>query len=310
MFLRAKLISILMLLFLKNNKNKIMEKSSNYISPIFVGHGGGPLPILGDKGHAEMVKYIKKIPNLIKTPKEILIISAHWEETEFTILDNPNPNLLYDYYGFPQESYNLNYPIKLAGDLNKKLIKIFEKNQIVYKTNKKRDFDHGVFIPLMLMYPKLDIPVTQISMMNSLNPKEHIKLGEALAELSNEGVLIMGSGMTFHNMSSFFSKPDSASMAKANSFHEYLKNIFIEEKNENNNEEISKKERMQKLENWKKAEGAKFSHPREEHLAPLFVAAGASLEGKGIVNEYYLMGFKILNVVFNSEKNAEFKDDL
>ena len=138
-----------------------MEASKiNYIPPIFVSHGGGPLPILGDKSHSEMIRHIKKIPTMIPKPNKILIISAHWEESEFTIFDNPNPELLYDYYGFPEESYNLNYPIKLASDLNKSLSEIFEKKNIIYKKSQSRNFDHGVFIPLMLMYPQLDIPVS------------------------------------------------------------------------------------------------------------------------------------------------------
>lgn len=274
--------------------------ANNYIPPIFVCHGGGPLPILGDKSHSEMIKQIKKIPKMIPKPKSILIISAHWEESKFTVLDNPNAGLLYDYSGFPEESYNLNYPIKLDSDLNEKLYEILNKNKITYKKSRERNFDHGVSIPLMLMYPQLDIPVSQISLKNNLNPKEHINLGEVISELANDGVLIVASGMTFHNMSNFFTRPDSKSIAKANSFHNFLVDIFSQEKDEDG-ENNSKSFKMEKLLNWKLAEGASFSHPREEHLVPLFVAAGASLQGKGIVEEFNLMNFNIMNVVFSKE---------
>jgi len=272
----------------------------DYLPPIFVGHGGGPMPILGDIKHTDMIKNIKKLANSIPKPKEILIISAHWEENDFTILENPSADLLYDYYGFPEEAYNLNYPIKNATNLNKKLYELLQNHKIPYKISKDRDFDHGVFIPLMLMYPNLNVPVSQISLKSDLNPKEHIKLGEAISQLSNEGVLIMASGMSFHNISSFFSKPDNNILSQAKNFKNYLIDTFTKEKNQKA-ELITKSQRMELLVNWKQSDGWKLSHPREEHLVPLFVSAGASINGKGIIQEYNLMNFDIINIIFSEE---------
>ena len=282
--------------FTRNKINKCMEETS-YIPPIFIGHGGGPLPILGDPEHKEMISKLKEITTLIKRPKEIVVVSAHWETNVITILDNPNAGLLYDYSGFPEESYNLNYPIKISKTLNEELGKLFDQNSIQYKIDKKRDFDHGVFIPLMLMYPEADIPVAEISILNNLDPNEHIRIGKALCKLAYQGVFIIGSGMSFHNMSSFFSNPNQKTFEKNFSFNKYLVDIFTNEE-----KYISKESRMEALEKWKSAEGAKFCQPREEHLVPLFVISGASPNGKGIVQEFKMLKHLILNVIFNSEK--------
>lgn len=289
-----------MLPFNKIIKSNVMDKISNkYIPPLFIGHGGGPLPILGDPGHREMIKSINKLHKYLPKPKEILVISAHWEEDDFTVLENEKPRLLYDYYGFHEEAYNLDYPIYPAKDLNQKIYQLLDDNKIKYKKSSRRDYDHGVFIPLMLLYKNLDIPVAQISINSNMNPKEHIRIGQALSSLSNDGVLILASGMSFHNMRGFFSSPSQANLESANKFNDYLKQIFDKDS------DLSKDERMKFIENWDKAEGARYCHPREEHLIPLFVAAGSSYNGKGLIQEYELMNFKIINVIFTNFENEE-----
>jgi 4,5-DOPA dioxygenase extradiol len=273
----------------------ISSTVKNYISPIFIGHGGGPLPILNDPSHFEMLNSIKLLKKSISKPKEILVISAHWEEKEFTILTNQNPKLLYDYYGFPEESYNLNYPIKLAKNLNEKIFRILEDKEIKYNKDDQRDFDHGVFIPLMLLFSDLDVPVTQISLKKNFNPEDHINLGRVLSELSEEGVLVLASGMSFHNMRAFFTKSYSSDLQKSEKFHTYLKNIFSRDN------DMLKDKRLELLKDWENAEGARFAHPREEHLVPLFVAAGASKDLIGFIQEYEMMNAKIINVIFEEQ---------
>jgi len=133
-------------------------------------------------------------------PKAILVISAHWEsETANTIYitsQTKHKSLFYDYYGFPEETYELKYPCPGSPELAKKVIGLIEKNQLGVKCveDKERNLDHGVFIPLLLVYPDADIPVIQLSLCNVLNPSIHYKIGEALASLRDEGVLIIGSG--------------------------------------------------------------------------------------------------------------------
>lgn len=201
-------------------------------------------------------------------PKAIVVISAHWESDPIKITSSSNPGLLYDYYGFPPETYEYKYPARGDPELSSKIKAQLQKQGLKSELDKKRGFDHGVFVPLMLMYPKADIPVVCVSLHQSLKPETNIAIGKALRPLREDGVLILGSGYTFHNMQSFFHPSDDSHKA-SRKFNEWLKKTIVEEGN------------LDALKDWAKAPGAKLCHPREEHLMPLLVIAGAATAEDG-----------------------------
>jgi len=250
---------------------------------LYLSHGGGPLPLLGDKGHDEMVDCLQNLAGRIKEPSAIIVVSAHWEEDDPTITSSPNPSLMYDYYGFPEAAYQIKYPCPgepaLAGQLHKTL----ERAGLSARFDKKRGFDHGVFVPLKIMYPKADIPCVQLSLLKSLDPDSHIALGRALQGLGLDGVLVIGSGFSFHNMKAFFAPETPEIKAMNTSFDDWLQETCYSA----DHDEV---ERTGRLIHWENGPHARFCHPREEHLLPLHVCYG--LAGTGCSERFSL---KILN---------------
>jgi len=258
-----------------------MNKPIASFPSIYLFHGGGPYPLTTDPSQLSIRKFLQELPKKIPTPKSILLISAHWESPTISILNKKEPNLLFDYYGFPKDLYNFKYPTKNDLDLVNKMTLLFDQNNITYKMDNERDYDHGVFVPLLLMYPEANIPVAQISLVKGLDPATHLKIGEVLAPLRNEGVLILGSGSSFHG---FFVNLESEELAKhSQNFDKYLDDVCT-------NKSYSSSERKKMLIDWKKAPSAKFAHPREEHLLPLMVNMGAAdgVAGERIYEDYYM----------------------
>jgi aromatic ring-opening dioxygenase catalytic subunit (LigB family) len=241
---------------------------TNLMPVLFVPHGGGPMPLLGEPNHRELTAFLQSISAHLPKPKSILVISAHWEEEVPTLTSNSAPGMLFDYYGFPPESYEFKYPALGFPALAQTIEALLAAKGIKSQLNPSRDFDHGTFVPLMLMYPQADIPVVQISLLNSLNPTAHIALGKALAPLREQGVLILGSGLSFHNMQAFFSgNPLVASRSRL--FDDWLVQTLV-------GETFTSEEQENRLMHWKAAPEARFCHPREEHLLPLHVCFGAA----------------------------------
>ncbi len=193
------------------------NETKNLAQVVYFSHGGGPLPILGDPGHQLMVDFMKKLPNQLRKPDAILVISAHWEESAATLIGAPNPSMFYDYYGFPDEAYEITYPAPGSPELAKKIAGMLEDHKIPARIDSDRGFDHGLFIPLKLMYPQADIPSLQLSLLRGLSPSAHIGLGRGLRGLMHENILIIGSGFSFHNMGAFswqgMARPDTANDA-------------------------------------------------------------------------------------------------
>jgi 4,5-DOPA dioxygenase extradiol len=213
------------------------------------------------------------------------VISAHWEEDRPTITHAAEPSLIYDYSGFPAEAYEIEYPALGEPHLANQLFMFLEDNGIEAVLAEKRGFDHGVFVPLKIMYPDADIPCIQVSLLNNLDPQLHIKMGEALAELNNEGALIIGSGFSFHNMTAFFKPNTLESREKNVSFEAWLIDTC-------SNKSITEAERTQRLINWEHAPFARYCHPREEHLLPLHVCYGSTQNACSHVFELNIMGKK------------------
>lgn len=234
---------------------------------LYISHGGGPMPLLGDDGHKEMVDCLKKISRDINKPSAILIISAHWEEQIPTITSGENPSLIYDYYGFPEESYSIRYPCPGEPLLAKQVFDLLESAGISANLDYQRGFDHGLFVPLKIMYPHADIPCIQLSLVNSLSATEHLKIGNALQELDYNNLLVIGSGFSFHNMQAFFT-PETKELKTMNeSFESWLLETC-------SSPNIDEKSRTERLIGWEEAPAARFCHPREEHLLPLHVCYG------------------------------------
>ena len=234
---------------------------------LFVSHGGGPLPLLGDPGHAEMVACLQDVATRLRRPSAILVISAHWEENLPSITFARNPSLIYDYYGFPDESYSIEYPAAGEPALAQAVYGVLAQSGIEAVKDESRGFDHGLFVPLKILFPQADIPCVQLSLKSNLSAEEHLAIGTALRNLEWENLLVVGSGFSFHNMRAFFAPETDESRSLNRAFeqwlHESLTNAALEEP-----------ERAQRLAKWHSAPGARFCHPREEHLLPLHVCYG------------------------------------
>ena len=243
--------------------NEIPKKPSS----IFISHGGGPLPLLGDPYHAEMVTHLEAVAATIEKPSAIIVVSAHWEESVATITAHAKPPIIYDYYGFPPESYELQYPAPGDPDLAHGLQEILERNQIRTRLDVERGFDHGLFVPLLLMYPNADIPCVQLSLLSGLDPAEHIRIGEALSQLACGDVLVLGSGFSFHNLKVLLGSEARNNDPENDAFEEWLINTCT-------SQSLTEDERVNRLIGWETAPGARYCHPREEHLLPLHVCYG------------------------------------
>ena len=245
---------------------------------LFIPHGGGPLPILRDPHHKKLVKFLENIKSKINKPSSIIVISAHWEEDEVKITSGEKPSLIYDYSGFSKESYKITYPVPGNPELANKIKILLNDKDINSKLDSERGFDHGVFIPLKIMYPDASITCIQISLLKNLDPKKHIEMGKALSSLMNENILILGSGMSFHNLTILLSGSESAENdnAKNEEFDNWLVNVCTGDKLKND-------KREKELIEWKKAPSARFCHPREEHLIPLHVCYGVKCEKANLV---------------------------
>ena len=236
-------------------------------SVLYLSHGGGPLPLLGDEAHQELIAFFEKVPDIIPKPSAIVVISAHWEENSPTITSGVSPSLIYDYYGFPPESYRIKYPVPGNPILANKLFDTLNHAGIDAKLTTERGFDHGLFVPLKIIYPEAEIPCIQISLIKGLNPLEHIRLGKIIAEIDDENILVLGSGFSFHNIHAFFSPTTDKIKSMNDSFEKWLIKTCTDKT-------LSESEREQRLVEWDQAPGARFCHPREEHLLPLHVCYG------------------------------------
>ena len=211
-----------------------------------------------------MEAFLRSLPErLPATPAAILLISAHWETEGFAFTGGESPDLIYDYYGFPPHTYQLRYDAPGAPQIAREAAQLLTQAGLKAQVDPTRGFDHGVFIPLKVAFPDADVPVVEMSLDHSLDPALHIAAGRALASLSDENVLIIGSGMSFHNLRAY-RQPNADVLSGY--FDQWLAEALA----------LEGDERARQLERWADAPGARFSHPREEHLVPAMVVAGAS----------------------------------
>ncbi len=245
---------------------------------LFIPHGGGPCFFMEPRpGHPRdlwdgMAAFLRGIKDTLpEKPRAVLVISGHWEEDVPTVQAAEQHSLFFDYYNFPPHTYQLTYPA--AGDpaLAGRVRELLAAGGFESAVEEERGLDHGVFVPFKLVFPDADIPVVQLSMIKGWDPEQHIALGRALAPLRDEGVLIVGSGMSFHNLRIIFT-PHPEIDAVAAEFDRWLARTMCDADIARRDEAIA---------HWEEAPGARLAHPREEHLVPAFVAAGAGGEDVG-----------------------------
>jgi len=212
-----------------------------------------------------MGDYLRALPaTLPEPPRAILVISGHWEEPAFTFTGAAeHPGLIFDYYGFPPETYQLTWPAPGAPWLAERGAALLTEAGLPTAVDPARGFDHGVFVPLKVAFPEAEVPVVQMSLHASLDPALHLAAGRALAPLREEGVLVLGSGMSFHNLRAM---GDPRVAEPSSEFDRWLATAAAAEP----------EQRTALLAHWAQAPFARLCHPREEHLLPLMVAAGAS----------------------------------
>ena len=233
----------------------------------FISHGGGPWPWMKDEmedAYDGLEASLVRMPDEIgRTPRAVLMVSAHWEGPEFTLQTHPQPPMLYDYGGFPAATYQVRYPAPGAPALAQRVRALLSAAGIASAEDAQRGYDHGTFVPMAVIYPQADVPLLQLSLRRGLDPAQHVALGRALAPLRDEDVLVVGSGLSFHNLR-LFGAPGAAPSA---AFDRWLADTLAI---------ADPVARTRTLEAWAQAPAARLAHPREEHLLPLMVALGAA----------------------------------
>lgn len=241
---------------------------------VFIPHGGGPCFFMEwTMGPADtwdrLAEFLTFFADRLGTaPRAIVVISGHHEGEVVEVSTAEAPPLLFDYYGFPPHTYELRYPAPGSPPLGRRIGELLAAAGIAHRFDDRRGLDHGVFVPLLLMYPDADIPVVQVSLRSDLDAGFHLELGAALAPLRREGVLLLGSGLSYHNMNAFMTPPAADGSAV---FDGWLTTAV----------EAPPDRRRQLLADWDSAPAARLAHPREEHLLPLMVVAGAAGEDPG-----------------------------
>ena len=234
----------------------------------YIPHGGGPWPFMPERA-AELTGLTAFLRGLLgdvgPAPRAIVVISGHWEERVPTVSARADYAMLYDYSGFPAHTYEVQYPAPGSPEVAERVRDVLRDAGLPVATERARGYDHGVFVPFMLIAPEATIPIVPLSLVAGLDPAHHLAVGRALAPLRREGILIVGSGMSFHNLRALFSGAD---LSRAESFDAWLNDTLTGDV----------AGRAARLAEWSSAPDARFAHPREEHLLPLMVAAGAAVD--------------------------------
>lgn len=242
----------------------------------YLSHGGGPWPYMNEEARqpfARLEQSLRALPQqLPQKPEAILIVSGHWEERDFAVMSSPEPPMVYDYGGFPEELYHIRYPAAGSPRMAQRAHSLIQQAKLPTGLNADRGFDHGTYALLAVTHPNADVPVFQVSIRADYDPEAHLQLGRALAPLRDEGVLIIGSGSSYHNLRRFFGprvrRDDSVQ------FDAWLSETLVES---------APTRRSERLLDWQHAPAAREAHPQEDHLIPLHVAVGAAEEELGAI---------------------------
>lgn len=250
-----------------------LDNSQSPLLPTyFLSHGGGPWAYMQDQmraAHANLEASLRAMPeDIVSTPKAILVVSGHWEESAFTVMANPHPPMVYDYSGFPEHTYRVKYAAPGSPKVASRVQELLQQAGIPSHADSTRGFDHGVFVPMFIAYPEANVPILQLAIRSDYDPVAHLEAGRALAPLREEGVLIVASGLSYHNMRGF----NAAGAEASRQFDAWLTSTLCEE---------PPQRRTRDLIDWQTAPAARQAHPREDHLIPLMVAVGAAESERG-----------------------------
>lgn len=247
-----------------------MAMEAGRFPTVFLPHGGGPWPFVDmggmlSAGDIESLRtFLADLPRSLPTrPKGLLVISAHWEARLPTVSTATAPTMFYDYGGFPPESYRLQWPAPGDPVLARRVRTLLKERGFASAEDDHRGFDHGTFIPLMVAWPRADIPTVQLSLRDDFDPMAHLEIGRALAPLRDEGILVVDSGMTFHDLRSIGTLRAYEASVR---FDAWLQETMA----------APASDRDLRLARWASAPSAREAHPRPEHFLPLLVAAGAA----------------------------------
>lgn len=241
----------------------------------FISHGGGPWPWLDDMkaALAPLEESLAALPSeLPEAPKAVLMISGHWEAREVRVMHSPKPPMVYDYYNFPPHTYEITYPAPGAPALAEEAAELIGAAGLPVALDETQGFDHGTFVPAFVMYPEAEVPLFQVSMLESYDPADHFKLGRALAPLRDKGVVIIGSGLSYHNLRLF----GPGARVPSEGFDAWLNETLAQDP----------EARTARLLDWESAPHARTCHAKEDHLVPLFAALGAA-EGEAATRTYH-----------------------
>lgn len=247
----------------------------------FISHGGGPWPYMPETRarmqvlEASLADIARQLPT---KPRAVLVVSGHWEAPQFRVMANAKPAMVYDYHGFPAHTYSVRYEAPGAPDIALRVQELGRHAGIAVQLDEQQGFDHGTFAPMVVIYPDADVPVLQLSLKTGYDPAQHLAIGRALAPLRDEGVLIIGSGLSYHNLRLM----GPAAQVPSAQFDHWLKQAVM----------APSAQRSTQLIDWQKAPAARVSHPSEDHLIPLMVAVGAAEDEAAtlIYHEKYFFG--------------------
>lgn len=247
----------------------------------FLSHGGGPWPWIKAEIPGvfdELERSLRAVPaQLGVLPAAIVVVTAHWIDRVFAVSGSPKPGMIYDFSGFPEHTYHVKYEAPGAPSLAARIEALLMNSGLPVRVDSERGFDHGTYTPLVPMFPNAEIPVVQLSIQRRFDPETHLMVGRALAPLRNEGVLILGSGLSYHNLATYGAK----AIAPSREFDHWLQATLA----------APPVERWRRLVDWSSAPSARQAHPREDHLLPLMVALGAAEhEAASLVYEDLFMG--------------------
>lgn len=254
---------------------------------VALSHGGGPMPVLGDPDSAQLAGSMRtRVPTILglneakgseRRPKAILLVTAHWSTTRPSISSAAMHPLLYDYSGFPEESYSLRYDAPGSPEVARRVAELLRAGGFDPQLDERRGWDHGVFVPMLLVRPQADVPIVQLSVLRNEDPAAHYAMGQALAALRDEGVAIVGSGFaSFHNLRLMFSgiTRDPTFKQKLTEWNDAVTSAV---------EVPGAKDRDQRFRSWRHWPAAYIAHPNggAEHFLPLIVCAGAAGDDPG-----------------------------
>lgn len=253
---------------------------------LYLPHGGGPMPLMDDPAHTGLIAFLRNIASHYPRPDALVVISGHWEAPVPALNAVAAPSMLYDYYGFPPETYRITYPAPGNPVLAERVAALLQAGGFKSELVTNRGYDHGVFVPLKLVYPQADVPIVQLSLIKGLDAAQHIALGRCLAPLREQNVMIVGSGMSFHNLQAIFAGERPELRAASDAFDSWLRATLTDPA-------LDETQRNAALTHWAEAPYARFAHPREEHLLPLHVCYGAAEAPAQLLFNEALMGHKV-----------------